>query len=34
MRGWGHYHVTYRKENGRWLIATRTLTRTRLEFTY
>ena len=34
MRGWGHYHVTYRKVNGRWLIATRTQTRTRLEFTY
>ena len=33
MRGWGHYHVTYRKEAGRWLIATRTQTRTRLEFT-
>jgi hypothetical protein len=34
MRGWGHYHVTYRKENGQWLIAARTQTRTRLEFTY
>jgi hypothetical protein len=34
MRGWGHYHVTYRKVDGRWLIATRTLTRTRLEFTH
>lgn len=34
MRGWGHYHVTYRKVDGQWLIATRILTRTRLEFTY
>ena len=34
MRGWGHYHVTYRKVDGEWLIATRTQTRTRLEFTY
>lgn len=34
MRGWGHYHVTYRKVDGQWLIATRVLTRTRLEFTY
>jgi SnoaL-like domain len=34
MRGWGHYHVTYRKVDGHWLIATRTQTRTRLEFTY
>ena len=34
MRGWGHYHVTYRKEDGQWLIAARTQTRTRLEFTY
>ena len=34
MRGWGHYHVTYRKEDGQWRIATRTQTRTRLEFTY
>jgi hypothetical protein len=34
MRGWGHYHVTYRKVDGQWLIATRTLTRTRLEYTY
>ena len=33
-RGWGHYHVTYRKVDSRWLIATRTQTRTRLEFTY
>jgi len=34
LRGWGHYHVTYRKVDGQWLIATRTQTRTRLEFTY
>jgi hypothetical protein len=32
-RGWGQCHVTYRKVDGRWL-ATRTQTRTRLEFTY
>jgi hypothetical protein len=34
MRGWGHYHVVYRKIDGEWLIASRTLTRTRLEYTY
>jgi SnoaL-like domain len=34
MRGWGHYHVIYRKVDGQWLIASRTLTRTRLEYTY
>jgi len=34
MRGWGHYHVTYRKVDGQWFIAARTLTRTRLEYTY
>jgi hypothetical protein len=34
MRGWGHYHVTYVKTDGQWFIATRTQTRTRLEFTY
>jgi hypothetical protein len=34
LRGWGHYHVTYRKVGGHWLIATRVLTRTRLDFTY
>lgn len=33
MRGWGHYHVSYRRVEGQWLIATRTLTRTRLEYT-
>ena len=33
-RGWGHYHVNYRKVDGRWLIAARTQTRTRLGFTY
>lgn len=32
MRGWGHYHVTYRRVDGEWRIATRTQTRTRLEF--
>ena len=34
MRGWGHYHVIYRKVNGLWLIADRVLTRTRLEYAY
>lgn len=34
MRGWGHYHVLYRKVEGQWQIAERTLTRTRLEYTY
>ncbi len=34
MRGWGHYHVTYVKIDGQWFIATRTQTRTRLEFSY
>jgi hypothetical protein len=34
MRGWGHYHVTYRKVDGQWFIETRTQTRTRLEYTY
>ncbi|PPJ29638.1 nuclear transport factor 2 family protein [Nocardia nova] len=34
MRGWGHYHVTYRKIDGQWLIDTRRQTRTRLEFTF
>jgi ketosteroid isomerase-like protein len=33
MRGWGHYHVTYRKTAGQWFIATRSLVRTRLEIT-
>ncbi|SCE77789.1 nuclear transport factor 2 family protein [Micromonospora mirobrigensis] len=32
MRGWGHYHVSYEKVDGRWLIAERVQTRTRLEF--
>jgi hypothetical protein len=34
MRGWGHYHVTYRKVDDRWLITSRVQTRTRLDFTY
>ena len=29
--GRGHYHETYRKEGGRWRIATLTLTRLRLD---
>lgn len=33
MRGWGHYHVTYRKLQDRWLIDSRWQSRTRLEFT-
>ncbi|MFT4613875.1 MAG: hypothetical protein ACI9NT_001016 [Bacteroidia bacterium] len=30
LRGWGHYHETYRKEAGRWRISTIRLTRLRL----
>lgn len=29
--GWGHYHETYRREDGGWRIATLTLTRVRLD---
>lgn len=29
LRGYGHYHETYRKVDGRWLIAESTLTRLR-----
>jgi hypothetical protein len=32
MRGWGHYHSTYVKVDGRWLIKERFQTRTRLVF--
>ncbi len=32
--GRGHYHETYRRENGVWLIATLTLTRLRLDITW
>ena len=31
LHGFGHYHETYRKEAGRWRIATLTLTRLRLD---
>jgi len=30
LHGYGHYHETYRKEDGEWRIATLHLTRTRL----
>jgi hypothetical protein len=32
--GRGHYHETYRREGGRWRIATLTLTRLRLDITF
>lgn len=32
--GRGHYHETYRRENGAWKIATLTLTRLRLDITW
>ena len=31
MRGYGHYHETYRKEAGHWRIATLHLTRLRMD---
>lgn len=31
MRGYGHYHETYRKEAGRWRIASLHLTRLRMD---
>lgn len=31
LDGWGHYHETYRKEGGRWKIATLKLTRLRVD---
>ena len=31
LRGYGHYHETYRKEGGAWRIASLHLTRTRLD---
>lgn len=34
IAGWGHYHETYRHEDGRWLIATLTLTRVRLDIVW
>ena len=30
LQGWGHYHESYRKEEGHWRIATIKLTRIRL----
>ncbi|MQP68298.1 hypothetical protein GE253_23545 [Niveispirillum sp. SYP-B3756] len=33
MRGYGHYHETYRQEDGRWRIATLKLTRLLIEMT-
>jgi hypothetical protein len=32
MRGWGHYHVDYVKNDGAWYVSKRVQTRTRLEF--
>jgi hypothetical protein len=34
MHGYGHYHETYRKVNGQWLIAKLHLTRVRISQTY
>lgn len=31
MHGYGHYHETYEKQEGRWLIASTTLTRLRTD---
>ena len=33
MHGWGHYHETYEKIGGKWLIKTLKLTRLRVENT-
>ncbi|HLW69971.1 MAG TPA: nuclear transport factor 2 family protein [Candidatus Binataceae bacterium] len=33
MHGWGHYHETYEKLGGKWLIKTLVLTRLRVENT-
>jgi hypothetical protein len=33
LHGWGHYHETYEKIGGKWLIKTLKLTRLRLEQT-
>ncbi len=32
MRGWGHYHTTYEKQGGAWLITERVQKRTRMTF--
>jgi hypothetical protein len=34
ITGRGHYHETYRREDGQWRIATLTLTRLRLDITW
>jgi hypothetical protein len=31
IRGYGHYHETYRRINGRWVIQTSTLRRLRID---
>ena len=31
MHGWGHYHETYTRHDGRWHIQTLKITRIRLE---
>jgi SnoaL-like domain len=31
LHGWGHYHETYEKIGGKWVIKTLTLTRLRVE---
>ena len=31
LHGYGHYHETYEKLDGRWLIASRRLTRIRVD---
>jgi len=33
LHGWGHYHETYEKVDGKWLIKTLRLTRLRIEET-
>lgn len=33
LHGYGHYHEEYRKENGRWLISRRSLSRLRVDAT-
>ncbi len=33
LRGYGHYHETYEKSDGRWLIKTQKLTRLHMEIT-
>ncbi len=34
MHGYGHYHETYVRHDGKWLIATLTLTRLRVDVTF